>query len=1733
MEKRIKIQDDIHSRIVKAYSNFKKAAKDRLAKRSYLTTRLEDLDTLWSQFQANHAKIVEESEVAALNTTAYALKDVYSICEELHLLYKSDIKDALDTVSSLTDKKNEDDNTDKCSSAVDLPRISLPMFSGKYHEWPSFRDLFTSLVDKNKKLDSVQKLHYLKCNLAGEAEQLVRHIAITSDNYALCWKQLSDRYNNKRYLVNSTLTRLMNQRSITTESASALRELIDNTRECMAALKTLGIDVSSWDMIVIYILSAKLDNETRKHWELKTGADTQNLPTFSEFITFLEVRSRGLDFIDESNSKGKSNMSIKSTKPSTISAARTHHVVAPSKLSCLYCSDDHRLYNCKQFAKDDSGTRRSFVQSNNLCFNCLNPGHSVYNCRQSSRCRICKKKHHSLLHPKNNTNLTDPGDQIPSAHSTNKVNQPTDPPVISCFSNSSNRVLLATALVKARASTGGFVTLRCLVDQGSQASFITESAVQLLGLKKSSHKSCILGIGSELNTAITSKGKVSLEIQSVHYKYSNCIQAFVLHTLTTVLPEKPVVIEIWPELRNLPLADPSFSTPNKIDVLLGADVFSDILLDGLVKGPPGLPIAQNTQLGWILSGRVTTSVTPTMVRCNHVHQVEEADLLTRFWELEAEPSSTNLRPPLSEEEEKCEKIFTSTTQRDSSGRYIVRLPFKDEDPKCKYGHSKQIATRQFYNLEKRLSTQPTLKVQYSEVMTEYIDLGHMEIIPKDQIDNPHAVYLPHHAVIRNDKDTTKLRVVFNASCKGINGASLNDDLLKGPALQDDLRHLLMRWRSYPICLVADIVKMYRQIKVADPDTDFQRLVWRENPDDELQHLRLSRVTFGTASAPYLAVRALQQIAHDDGDTFPQAAKRVLEEFYMDDLMSGCSSVSEGVEIYKEMNTLLQGGGFELQKWSSNNEELLNQLRVGEVKSDADLKLKTDDVIKILGLTWNRQSDEFFYVVKLQPLSPPITKRKMISEISRLFDPLGWLSPVIITAKIFIQKLWLTGIEWDDEVPFALLNEWLQYRSNLNQLASFRLPRWINTHTEDQVRELHGFCDASQEAYAAVVYLRVVDRHGTVHVALITAKTKVAPIKQISVPRLELCGAVLLTRLLVEVCNVMTIEKIKIHAWTDSSIVLAWLRGQPNRWKTFVANRVSEIITSLGPNQWSHVLTKENPADGASRGSNNPDEELWLQGPTWLKEKFINYKRGKVDDTQLEERVKTGCFHAYGNHDKLETASTDIISRFSSLRRLIRVVARCKRFANRCRKEKIENTAWCTSLDLEESLKTCIRLTQKTSFHDELEDLKKTKDVKKKSKLTSLNPMIDEAGILRVGGRLELAPISSTMKHPIILPRNSHFTQLVIADSHERTLHGGPQLMLNYLRSKYWIIGAKDLVKLFVRKCVTCVRYSARMRHQLMGQLPTARSTICRPFFKSGVDYAGPINIRTSHGRGHKSFKGYICLFICMSTRAIHLEAVSDLSANGFLAAFKRFVARRGHCSEVWSDNGTNFVGAARELKAMYASQKVGIASEIADYLAHNYGTKWHFIPPHSPNFGGLWEAGVKSTKHHLKRVIGCSTLTYEELSTLLYQIEACLNSRPLSLINDNPADPIPLTPGHFLIGEPLVVAPDYNYETTNITNLRRWQLMQRMTQEFWRRWSREYLTQFYHRYKWSHKIPEPAIGDIVLVSEDNLPPSKWLYGRIVDKHSGLDGVTRVVSLKCNDNVIKRPVNKLCFLPICT
>ena len=401
----------------------------------------------------------------------------------------------------------------------------------------------------------------------------------------------------------------------------------------------------------------------------------------------------------------------------------------------------------------------------------------------------------------------------------------------------------------------------------------------------------------------------------------------------------------------------------------------------------------------------------------------------------------------------------------------------------------------------------------------------------------------------------------------------------------------------------------------------------------------------------------------------------------------------------------------------------------------------------------------------------------------------------------------------------------------------------------------------------------------------------------------------------------------------------------------------------------------------------------------------------------------------------------------------------------------------------------------------------------------------------MGGRLQTAVLDYDQKHQVILPSKCHLSELVVQHEHLRLLHGGTQLMHSSLRQRFWITTGRTLCRKVTRSCIKCFTMQAASASQLMGNLSSLRVNPARPFLNCAVDYGGPFLIRQGGRRSKTKVKCYAALFICLVTRAIHIELVSDLTTESFMAALRRFMARRGRSHNIYSDNATCFKGAYNtlcELRKMLNSDDL---QQRINYFMTTEGVHWHFIPSDSPHFGGLWEAGIKSMKHHMRQVIGNACLSFEEMFTILIQIEACLNSCPLCQISSDPKDPQALTPSHFLIGGPLMALPDTDYSSVPMNKLSRWQLMQRCTQHLWKEWSRDYLHQLQQRHKWSTQSRNIQRGTVVLVKDDHTVPLHWKLGVIEDVHYGRDDLVRVADVRIQSGIFRIAIHKLCLLPV--
>lgn len=1756
------------------------------AQRDQIKIRIQCLDTLWREYEEvqNEIEVLEDEEPEFCEERS-AFQTMYF---ELKASLQAKLPPPPPPLNPPNNQPMQSQGFVPPVSHVRLPEIKLKEFSGNVDDWVSFHDLYLSLIHSNQQLTAVQKMHYLKATLSGEAARIISSLEVSANNYLVAWNLLKERFENPGMLIKRHMSGLLSIASLKKESAQGLTELADEFDRHVQLLNKLENVESHWNSFLVERLSSCLDSLSLREWETQIS-EGDDRPTYQELIEFIHKRSRMLQTLKLS----QANNTQHEMKPHK-SRLATAHVSSEHIQKCPCCKQAHLLFQCEQFKSLTPSQRFEFVKKHGLCINCLKGTHLARDCSSGS-CKTCAKKHHSLLHlppvtgrPANSlivsvaSQPTSPSDQQNSSQSDSAspavsnsvvVGLPvSSPPTVSscrqssvnpqslsdkvapfspsvCSLGSDNNspllnpwqkpetallghqstVLLSTAVIKVKDVDGNFHCARALLDSGSQPSFLTEALCQKLRLKRTKINSPVSGIGQSV---VNVRYGVTLHLASRYGNHQYSMNCLVLPKLTVALPRQHIDVSKWRIPRHLPLADPRFNISQGVDIIIGAELFFALMEGEQIVLASQYPILQKTVFGYIVCGKVTECAAESSVQTSHICTDETLDAqLERFWQSE----SIDDGKALSSEEKYCEEHFLRTHERDADGRYTVRLPLREEMVPF-LGESNTLALRRFLAMEKKFVADENLHQEYRKFMEDFERLGHMEVSSREQC-GP-QFFLPHHAIQRPESSTTKTRVVFDGSCRSTTQLSLNDVLYTGPTVQPPLYYTVVNFRMPRYAVTADVAMMFRQIWVHEDDRKYQQIFWRSDPSEPMRTYRLKTVAYGLASSPYQATRVLNQLATDEGSRFPLAVPIVRKGVYVDDVLTGHDDQTTLAESCNQLTQLLNCGGLTLRKWASNDATVLEGVPLELRETSPQLDLDRSPAIKALGLLWFPNVDTFKFKIPELPERGSFTKRIIVSEMSSLFDPLGLLGPVIVNAKMFVQTLWARKYTWDEELPMELNRWWDKYRSEINLLENFEVSRRVIMNNQRQYT-LHCFVDASQRGYGCCVYVVSPDDSGKLHCRLLTAKSRVAPLRSQNVPRLEL-DAALLGSQVVDQLRQHTEFNGSVTFWSDSTIVLHWIRSRSWTWKVYVSNRVAEIQRLTNDCDWRHIPTHMNPADSISRGmlaSQFLQDEMWIHGPSFMtnpteRPEVIVPDSGIQDLEAIEEELRPQvCLSA------IDVASS-IFNKFSELSKLIRTTALCFRFYNNCRSSKDKrNIEPLASSECELALKSLIRLAQQISFPMEVkaflrnkEDPTKYKNPGSKSPLKNLNLLMDKFGLLRIDGRLKNMNAPFDTRFPILLPAGHTLSRLIARSIHLQTLHGGPSLLLATIRQRFWPLQGRQLARSIVHKCVTCSRCRPRLGQQIMAPLPSVRIKPARPFSYSGMDYCGPFFVRPLNGRG-ASLKIYVGLFVCMVVKAVHLEVIADLTSVACINAVKRVVARRGRIIELYCDNATAFVGANRELQASRKEfQRQLQGTPWKNYCLEN-GITFHFIPARSPHFGGLWEAGIKSFKYHFRRVMGNRAFTMDQLLTVVSQIESVLNSRPLAPLSDSPDDLSALTPGHFLIGEPPFSIPEPCLSDLNPNRLTRLQEMKRSVQDLWRRWSRDYLHQLQQRLKWKKATADVRTGQLVLIKQDSLPSLQWPLGRIIETFTGSDGHVRVVVVRSATGTYKRAVTEISLLPI--
>lgn len=890
--------------------------------------------------------------------------------------------------------------------------------------------------------------------------------------------------------------------------------------------------------------------------------------------------------------------------------------------------------------------------------------------------------------------------------------------------------------------------------------------------------------------------------------------------------------------------------------------------------------------------------------------------------------------------------------------------------------------------------------------------------------------------------------------------------------------------------------------------------WRLHAEPSVYRMRVH--LFGAASSPGCANFGLRHIASQGQGHFSEASIRFIERnFYVDDGLISVATDAEAIELIKEARQLCSTGKLRIHKFISNRSEVIASIpktECAQTVQNKDLALGELHIERALGIKWCITSDQFRFKVVVD--ERPLSRRGVLSTVASIYDPLGFVSPFILVGKQILQQMCRDKIGWDEPLPDELRPQWESWLLDLKNLADVKIQRCYLPDNFEQVQrfELHHFSDASVSGYGACSYLRAISVSNQIHCSLVMAKARVTPSKVTTVPRLELTAAVVAVR-----TSDLLRKELEIGAqeffWTDSKVVLGYVNNDARRFHIFVANRIQRIKESTDPSQWRYVKSEENPADHASRGLSAKGllTSNWFTGPDFLWHKELPSDNIKVGDITAEDpELRKNVVH------KTLTTQHSLLNRFSkfsSWSRLVKAIARLKRYVKEFKGSTLRTNEASSLEERKEAELTIIGIVQREVFSDEIGNLQHKKEMSSKAnRLLRLNPFLDEQDVLRVGGRLEYSTLHSHIKHPAILPSDSHVSKLLIAHYHQQVYHQGRGITMNELRSNgIWILGCSQAVSSYIYKCVKCRKFRRNAEVQKMADLPHERVETTPPFTYCGMDCFGPFYIK----EGRKELKRYGLLFTCLCSRAVHIEVLDDMTSDAFINALRAFIALRGNVRQLRSDQGTNFVGAKRELME-------AIKEMDQENLKH-LGCEFVMNTPSASHMGGAWERQIRTVRSVLTSILDQSSkrLDSASLRTYFYEVMAIINSRPLTahLLSD-PTGPQPLTPNHILtMKSSVILPPPGRFVKEDVYLRKRWRKVQYLANEFWARWRKEYLLSLQQRQKW-HKIHRNAKpDDIVILLDDTVPRNEWKLAKITQVYPSKDGHIRKVQLLISDSTL--------------
>jgi len=1674
--------------------------------------------------QRDYVMLLSDEEEVAKETLS--MQEMQSLCAKEHIKAGMFIEK-----KSAVVKLKATGETKSAGLRLKLEPMKMPKFDGEIRDYPRFKSDFQKHLIPNINSDE-SAAYILKSCLSKEPLEAVKNV---DDDISAMWDRLDNKYGRSSILIAEIMKEIKKLSPVKDGDNRAFIRLVDTVEGCYMDLVRIHKEAEICNSTIVSLIEEKLPGMICNMWCLDVSdqnSEISDANLFPSLLKFLLKHKRAMEY-RSSDLRASKNVSfatesaihLTQDKQPESNAATSREMPGNAsderKGGCwLHSTNVHEIAECRTFLDMSTEARWDAVDDYRVCWCCLRSGHRQARCFRLRDCGKdgCKEKHHPLLHFGKKT----------KEHLASHITQPTD----------KGPCLLQ--IMKVRAGFNGFANANVLWDSGATVSMITFSKAKQLGLSGVNAKITIVKVGGSRET-----------LESKIYDVPLCdingnidiFQAYGIAQISSSIEaieitELALEFEVDPEDVTRPVGE--------IDMLIG---FEYAGFHPEREKSKGHLVLMRNKFGRCLSGAHSLLVEKTQMLVQNVkkiHKVRIEDFYSNeTLGVSCEPKCGNCRCGT------CPvggKQYTIQQERElamidgglhlEDKQWTATYPWQRDPQELPNNYSAALATLK--STENRLSkNEPHMNV-YAEQIQDMLDRGVAVMIDNEELRSYQGpiFYLSHHEVLKPDSTSTPCRIVFNSSAKFANHV-LNDYWVKGPDLMNNLLGVLLRFRENAIAIAGDVKKMYHTVKISEVDQHTHRFLWRNMEWKRKPDIyKLMTVSFGDKPAGTIASLALRKTAELSAEDFPVAATTIAESSYVDDILSSFEDDEEANSVIADIDHVLSKGSFFIKEWTKSASESANtkDICVGTPNPE-------NETSKVLGVVWNAQSDTFEYKVKvnfspkhrnirsapnltvdnvLECFPAVLTQRMILSQLNSFFDPVGLAAPVIVCAKIMMRRLHTYKLGWDDPVAQHDRHDWMNFFKSLFEMENVRFLRSTKPDDARGDPSLIVFSDASENAIGACAYVRWENKQGDFVSRLLVAKSRLAPLRKTTIPRLELNAALIGARLGEFITREVRMKFSKTFYIVDSEIVRAQIQKESYGFNTFVGVRVGEIQSKTNKEEWYWVEGSKNIADIISRGKSacdiGPNSE-WQCGPKFLQEKdeLWPLKQSFSGEALPDVLVPHNVFAVARDGNALSISNIIDASRFSAYYRLIRVTSRVMAMFKS--PPSFRNAASVPNRSAMRQAERLWVIDAQQSIQDHL-----VPQTMKRLGVTNLD------GILVVGARIESWKQHTYNNGPPILLSSKHTLAKLYAQHVHDICHLGVSAVVSKVRAKYWIVGLRKLVTSIRFRCVKCKKADEQLQQQVMGRLPDERTKPAPAWSYLSLDIFGPYEIKGETNKRSRS-KGFAVIFNCLACRAVHIDIATDYSTASFLLVLRRFMSLRGTPIKVWSDRGSQLRAADKGVREIVS----GFDDKMIAQFGGENSFEWEFTSPSAPWQNGCSEALIKSVKRALKISMGTQAYTFTEMQTILFEAASLVNERPIGRHPTSVEDGTYLSPNDLLLGHSTNKVPDGTYDTA-CSRYVRYRFVQLVINSFWKRWTQDFFPQLLIQQKWHTSHRNVKVGDVVLIQDSNLIRGKWKLGRVIQADPSLrDGFVRNVQINHknpgskNYLTLTRPIQKIIVL----